>query len=181
MSAAVLAGLDRDETPESLRQLIDRSGIRYDTEFLPSSQLRYASGVLRAAAGNHAAAVQELLSCELEHPTFGGENPAVVAWRSAAAFSLVELGRHEEARALVADEVRRAQAFGAPRAIGMALRAQALVGPPEQRSDGLAGRSGGDFRSPARASNTRGCCWTWAPRSGRPDKEQRRVSRCSRR
>src|SRR6266576_3559725 len=46
VSAAVLAGLDRDETPESLRQLIDRSGIRYDTEFLPSSQLRYASGVL---------------------------------------------------------------------------------------------------------------------------------------
>src|SRR5207248_525499 len=82
---AVLAGLDRDETPESLRQLIDRSGIRYDTEFLPSSQLRYASGVLRAAAGNHAAAVEELLSCELEHPTFGGENPAVVPWRSAAA------------------------------------------------------------------------------------------------
>ena len=79
VTAAVLAGLDRDETPESLRQLIDRSGIRYDTEFLPSSQLRYASGVLRAAAGNHAAAVEELLSCELEHPTFGGENPAVVA------------------------------------------------------------------------------------------------------
>ncbi|MGZ4304741.1 MAG: ATP-binding protein, partial [Solirubrobacteraceae bacterium] len=45
VATAVLVGLDRDETPESLRQLIDRSGIRYDTEFLPSSQLRFASGV----------------------------------------------------------------------------------------------------------------------------------------
>jgi len=137
VSAAVLAGLDRDETPESLRQLIDRSGIRYDTEFLPSSQLRYASGVLRAAAGNHAGAVEELRSCELEHPTFGGENPAVVPWRSAVALSLAELGQHEEARALAADEVSRAQSFGALRAIGMALRAQALVGPAELRLDGL--------------------------------------------
>jgi DNA-binding CsgD family transcriptional regulator len=137
VATAVLAGLDRDETPESLRQLIDRSGIRYDTEFLPSSQLRFASGVLRAAAGNHEAAIEELLSCDLEHPTFGGENPAVVPWRSAAALSLAELGRHAEARALVDEEVRRAQAFGALRPIGMALRVQALVGPPEERRDGL--------------------------------------------
>jgi DNA-binding CsgD family transcriptional regulator len=155
VSAAVLAGLDRDETPESLRQLIDRSGIRYDTEFLPSSQLRYASGVLRAAAGNHAAAVEELCSCELEHPTFGGENPAVVPWRSAAALSLAELGRREEARALAADEVSRAQSFGALRAIGMALRAQALVGPPEQRLDGLHAALEALARSEARLEHAR--------------------------
>jgi len=119
VSAAVLAGLERDETPDSLRRLIDRTGIRYDTEFSPSSQLRYASGVLRAAAGNHEAAVEELRSCELDHPALGGENPAVLAWRSAASLSLAELGRFEEARALAADEVRRAQSFGAPRAIGI--------------------------------------------------------------
>jgi hypothetical protein len=37
--------------------------VRYDTEFLPSSQMRYASGVLRAAAGNHEAAIEELSHC----------------------------------------------------------------------------------------------------------------------
>jgi DNA-binding CsgD family transcriptional regulator len=137
VSASVHAGLERDDTPESLGRLIERTGLRYDTEFLPSSQLRYASGVLRAAAGNHEAAVEILLGCELDHPTFGGGNPGVVPWRSAAALSLAELGRHDEARALAADEVRRAQEFGAPRAIGMALRAQALVGPPVDRADGL--------------------------------------------
>ena len=126
----MLAGLERDETPDSLRRLIDRTGVRYDTEFTSSSQLRYASGVLRAAAGNHEAAIEELRGCALDHPAFGGENPAMLPWRSAAALSLAELGRHDEARALAADEVRRAQSFGAPRAIGIALRAQALVGPP---------------------------------------------------
>jgi DNA-binding CsgD family transcriptional regulator len=113
VSAAVLAGLERDETPESLRRLIDRVGIRYDTDFSPSTQLRYASGLLRAAAGNHEAAVEELCSCGLEPPALGGENPAVLAWRSAAALSLAELGRLEEARALATEELRRAQSFGA--------------------------------------------------------------------
>ena len=36
VSSAVLAGLERDETPESLRRLIDGAGIRYDTEFSPA-------------------------------------------------------------------------------------------------------------------------------------------------
>jgi DNA-binding CsgD family transcriptional regulator len=136
-SAAVLAGLERDETPESLRRFIDRTGARYDSEFASSSQLRYASGVLRAAAGNHEAAVEELRACPGDHPVFGGENPAMLPWRSAASLSLAELGRREDACALAADEVRRAQSFGAPRALGIALHAQALVGPPAEQSEGL--------------------------------------------
>ena len=68
VSAAVLAGLERDETPDALRRLIDRTGVRYDTEFTSSSQLRYASGVLRAAAGNHEAAIEELRGCRARPP-----------------------------------------------------------------------------------------------------------------
>jgi DNA-binding CsgD family transcriptional regulator len=138
VAVAVLAGLDRDETPDSLRLLIDRSGVRYDTEFIPNALLRYASGVLRGAAGNHEAAIKELRACAFDHPAFGGENPSVLPWRSAAALSLAQLGRHEEARELAEDEVRRAQSFGAPRAIGIALRAQALVGPSAEQAAGLA-------------------------------------------
>jgi DNA-binding CsgD family transcriptional regulator len=93
--------------------------------------------LLRAAAGNHEAAVEELSSCGLEPPALGGENPAVLAWRSAAALSLSELGRLEEARILAAEELRRAQAFGAQRAIGVALRTDALVGPAAQRTQKL--------------------------------------------
>ena len=155
VSAAVLAGLERDETPDSLRRLIDRTGVRYDTEFTSSSQLRYASGVLRAAAGNHEAAIEELRGCGARHPAFGGENPAVLPWRSAAALSLAELGRHDEARALAADEVRRAQSFGAARAIGVALRAHALVGPPAERPKGLEAALEVLAPSPARLEHAR--------------------------
>jgi DNA-binding CsgD family transcriptional regulator len=155
VSAAVLAGLERDETPDALRRLIDRTGVRYDAEFTSSSQLRYASGVLRAAAGNHEAAIEELRGCALDDPAFGGENPAMLPWRSAAALSLAELGRHDEARTLAADEVRRAESFGAPRAIGIALRARALVGPPADRSEGLAAALAVLAASPARLEHAR--------------------------
>src|SRR5215212_725039 len=137
VAAGVLAGLEREETPDSLRRLIDRTGVRYDDEFTSSSQLRYASGVLGAAAGKHEAAVEELCGCALYDPAFGGENPAMLPWRSAAALSLAALGRHGEARNLAADELRRAQSFGAPYAIGVALRAQALVGPGSERAKRL--------------------------------------------
>src|SRR5205085_1882196 len=90
-----------------------RVGVRTDTELIAGSQLSYASGVLRAAAGNHEAAIGELRSWALDHPRFGGENPAVSPWRSAVAVSLAELGREEGARDLAADEVRRTS-FGAP-------------------------------------------------------------------
>jgi DNA-binding CsgD family transcriptional regulator len=155
VSAAVVAGLERDETPEALRRLFDRTGVRYDTEFLVSSQLRYASGVLRAAAGNHEAAIEELRGCGLDHPAFGGENPAVLPWRSAAALSLAELGRHDEARTLAADELRRAQTFGAPRAIGVALRAHALVGPRAERTERLEAALAVLGSSPARSEHAR--------------------------
>lgn len=150
LAAAVLAGLERDETPDSLRRLIDDAGVRYDTEFMPNAMLRYASGVLRAAAGNHATAIEELRGCALDHPAYGGGNPAMFPWRSSAALSLAELGRHEEAQALAADEVQRAQSFGAARAIGIALRAQSLVGAPRQRSAGLAAALDVLAASPAR-------------------------------
>lgn len=155
VAAAVLAGLERDETPDSLRRSIDDAGVRYDTEFMPNAMLRYASGVLRAAAGNHATAIEELRSCAFDHPAYGGGNPAMFPWRSSAALSLAELGRHEEAQALAADEVQRAQSFGASRAIGIALRAQALVGAPRQRSTGLAAALEVLADSPARLEHAR--------------------------
>jgi DNA-binding CsgD family transcriptional regulator len=155
VSAAVLAGLERDEHPDSLRRLVDRTGVHYDTEFTSSSQLRYASGLLHAAAGNHDAAIEELLGCGSLDPAFGNENPALLPWRSAAALSLSELGRNDEARELAADEVRRAQAFGAARAIGIALRTDALVGPPAERSKGLAAALEVLAPSPARLEHAR--------------------------
>jgi len=100
-------------------------------------------------------AIEELRGCAVDDPAFGGENPAMLPWRSAAALSLAELGRHSEARSLAADEVRRAQCFGAPRAIGVALRAQALVGPHEERSETLGAALAVLASSPARLEHGR--------------------------
>jgi DNA-binding NarL/FixJ family response regulator len=79
----------------------------------------------------------------------------MLPWRSAAALSLAELGRVEEARDLADDEVRRAQSFGASRAIGIALRAQALVGPREQRQSGLEAARDVLASTPARLEHAR--------------------------
>ncbi len=152
---AVLAGLDRDETPESLRRLLDGTGLGDDREFMARGILRHASGVLRAAAGNHEGAIDELQGCGLDHPALGGDNPAVLPWRSAAALSLAELGRHDEARELAADELRRAESFGAQRAIGIAMRAEALVGPPAGRSERLGAALAVLESSPARLEHAR--------------------------
>jgi DNA-binding CsgD family transcriptional regulator len=154
-AAAILAGLEREQTPESLRRLVERSGASYDDDFTNGSQLRLALGVLRAAAGNHEAAVQELLACGAEPRAFGVENPALVPWRSAAALSLAELDRKEEARALADDEVERAERFGAARAIGIARRAQALVGPAGERTERLQEAVEVLASSPARLEHAR--------------------------
>ena len=56
----------------------------------------------------------------------GIANPACGAsWRSASVPALVSLGRSDEARALAREELGLARAFGAPRAISVALRALA--------------------------------------------------------
>ena len=63
----------------------------------------------------------------------GIDNPACFAgWRSALVYPLVSLGRLEEARERAREELELARAFGAPRAVSIALRAAAYA---EARAD----------------------------------------------
>ncbi|MEV4416086.1 AAA family ATPase [Catellatospora sp. NPDC049609] len=57
----------------------------------------------------------------------GGRNPAFCAWRSGAAECMHALGRHDEARRYASEELELARAWGAPRALGRALRVAGLV------------------------------------------------------
>ena len=59
-------------------------------------------------------------------------NPAGLAWRSRAAIALTRLERHDDAGPLAREEVERARRFGAPRALGIALRALAASAPNER-------------------------------------------------
>jgi DNA-binding CsgD family transcriptional regulator len=59
--------------------------------------------------------------------TFEMHNPAVLAWRSHLALALLGLDQRDEALELAREEVELARAWGAPRPIGVALRARGLA------------------------------------------------------
>ncbi|MDQ3764898.1 MAG: hypothetical protein M3460_26305 [Actinomycetota bacterium] len=71
--------------------------------------------------------LETMLACGRRFAAHGGQNPAFVAWRSGAALALFSLDRLEEARALAVEELALARRWGAPRALGRALRVAGLV------------------------------------------------------
>ena len=71
----------------------------------------------------------ELLRAEIEQQGFAC--PAAVAWRPQLAAVLHALGEHATGRTLAAEDLERTRAFGAPRALGLALLATAATSPPK--------------------------------------------------
>jgi DNA-binding CsgD family transcriptional regulator len=69
----------------------------------------------------------DLLELGRRFQALGGHNPAIIPWRSDAALALLHLGDQQQARQLAAEEVELARRWGAPRALGKALRAAGLV------------------------------------------------------
>lgn len=100
-------------------------------ESLPDSArllyLRDSSARLRILRGDLAGGVAELRDAGRRFESVGSRNPAFIAWRSPAALALHQLGEQEEARRLAGEELELARAWGAPRALGVALRAAGLI------------------------------------------------------
>ncbi|MEA2450840.1 MAG: hypothetical protein QOG63_2772 [Thermoleophilaceae bacterium] len=82
-------------------------------------------------------------------------NPAVLPWASHAALAAARLGRGDEARELAGRELTAARRFGAPRAIGIALRAAGLVTGGEEGLDLLGEAVAVLDRSPAQLEHAR--------------------------
>jgi DNA-binding CsgD family transcriptional regulator len=83
---------------------------------------------LHLAHGRLSQGVDDLLRIgELQRQSGGATAPAAHYWRARAALALHALGRSEEARTMLADELGRARAFGAPVALGSTLRAAGIV------------------------------------------------------
>jgi DNA-binding CsgD family transcriptional regulator len=93
----------------------------------PSLWLLLARARLRLAQGRAEDAEPELRECARRAEGMGHFSPAVAPWRSWLARALTELGQTAEARRLAAEELERARACGARRAIGIALCAAARV------------------------------------------------------
>jgi DNA-binding CsgD family transcriptional regulator len=94
-----------------------------------SPELRYARGRLRLARHDACGALEDLLAVGRELESDAIDGPALIPWRSAAA-----LAEAADAVALVTTELALASRFGAPRAIGRALRVLATVGDVAERT-----------------------------------------------
>lgn len=116
---AALADLDREARQRTA-----------DPDALPHVLMLHARGLVAAELGEHATALDLHLAAGEHAASWAALNPAVVPWRSDAATSLRALDRLDEAEQLVAEELRLARAYGAPRPIGVALRAASRLVPP---------------------------------------------------
>jgi len=86
---------------------------------------------LRIAQGRLAEARTDLELLQREVVERGFQCPAATGWRPQLAVVLYALGDDRQGRALAAEDVERARAFGAPRAIGLSLLATAAVNAPD--------------------------------------------------
>jgi DNA-binding CsgD family transcriptional regulator len=82
---------------------------------------------LLALQGRCQEALREIAIVEQADCDWDIRNPGWTTWRLTAALVYHRLGQPERAAALAQDELRMARTFGAPRAIGIALRTAALV------------------------------------------------------
>jgi DNA-binding CsgD family transcriptional regulator len=107
-------------------------------ELLPASArllyLRDSAARLQIMRGDLAGGAAEMLQAGRSFESVGSRNPAFIAWRSPAALALHQLGERDEALPLAREEVELARAWGAPRALGAALRVAGLV---EEGPNGL--------------------------------------------
>ena len=88
----------------------------------------HARARLRLSQGAVRASLADALAVGRRQEVMREPNPAVVDWRSLAALAHAMLGEHDAAIDLVREELGLARRFGAPRAIGIALRTLGVVG-----------------------------------------------------
>jgi DNA-binding CsgD family transcriptional regulator len=102
------------------------------------------------ARGNAAAALAAAREAGRVMEASHLHNPAIAPWRSRAALAAAALGRRDEARELVEEELALARRFGAARPIGIALRAAGVVAGGEEGVERLGEAVEVLERSPAR-------------------------------
>ncbi len=114
---------DLDEAEQTLEPLaVDLPGTSQTAAIL-----RHARGRLRFAQRRFAEALGDLQSAGEIATGALALSPCYLSWRSEAALAALALGEAAAARRLSDEELELARAFGAPRALGIALRAAGLV------------------------------------------------------
>jgi class 3 adenylate cyclase/DNA-binding CsgD family transcriptional regulator/tetratricopeptide (TPR) repeat protein len=88
---------------------------------------------LRLAQGRPAEALRDLATLERIERGVGAVNPGFASWRPEAALARLQLGETDAARAIAEEDLRLARAWGAPRALGVALRTLGIVAAADKR------------------------------------------------
>ncbi|MEU1211904.1 AAA family ATPase [Streptomyces sp. NPDC005790] len=122
----LMALVHADRTDEA-----QRFAAAFDLRRAPDSwelnRFLYARGVLRAAVGDEAGALHDLLECGRGQLAREVISPVVTPWRTAVAERRTGPGRAREAVALAEEELRLAQVWNTPRTVGRALRVLGAV------------------------------------------------------
>ena len=111
------------------------AGIRFERPVRDSivyNALLYSRGRLGLVRDKYEPALHDFLACGERESAWGVRTPAFFPWRSNAAVALSKLERVGEAETLAAEEIELARAFGAPRALSIALRAGGLIAGGEE-------------------------------------------------
>ena len=98
-----------------------------DSGMVTAAPLRLARGRLRVGQGRVAEGLEQFLGVGESLTRAMVTCPSYLPWRSDAALAHLALGDRESAERLAEEELLLAQAFGAPRALGVALRAAGVV------------------------------------------------------
>ena len=94
---------------------------------IPAAMLRLARGRLRVEQHRVAEGLDDFLAVGVLLTPALVTCPGYLPWRSEAALAQLALGERESAERLAAEELELARAFGAPRALGVAMRAAGVV------------------------------------------------------
>jgi DNA-binding NarL/FixJ family response regulator len=128
LNGAVLvqALVEQDELDAAERALAPLD-FEAESGSLISPPLRFARGQLWIAQGRVADGLEEMLAVGALLTRSLVNSPGALPWRSQAALAHLALGDGESAERLAREEVQLARSFGAPRALGVALRAAGVV------------------------------------------------------
>jgi DNA-binding CsgD family transcriptional regulator len=126
---AIVVGilLERGDRDGARALLSATASVVPDLDPLALLLLREARARVAIAEGDPCAALAELEACQPWEDECGALTVVPVAWRSHSALAHLALGDEPEARRLASEDVKIARRFGAPRAVGVALRTAGLI------------------------------------------------------
>ncbi|HUB76421.1 MAG TPA: LuxR C-terminal-related transcriptional regulator, partial [Solirubrobacteraceae bacterium] len=146
--------VEQERSVADLERLLAQTDEHLEGDFIHASGLHFSRAQLLLALGRTEAALAQLATLEALGRTFYLGVPTAIPWRSTAALIHQQLGDDARARRLADEELVLSRAMGAPRAVGVSLRACALTRDPVDL-DALQEAVAVLSRSPARLEHAR--------------------------